>query len=1375
MRKHLFHTTALVMLSSAFMVLPASAQKICEKDGYCAEPLEVGKQSMDSHVSRRGVGPDAPPSAEYRDLADEIVQILGRSTPLGEVNVQGKADGFASGEHLLSDDERAQISKLVSRMGDRNVRLIRINGYADEQPFGKDSRSIYSDNEALSLGRADAAADYLRSLLADKDTPITTIGEGSSEPMVNCDTFVYNSPEYKSCLAPNRRIEVQVWYENALADCQIGQPVNTNMPFRVSIDGAPLAREDGANSADVTRCKDIALEKANVQLRFDALEKTQALNVTAFPQVVVPGEVVSFTPYSNYNHYITRGEVRIFEAGQSLQTEPLAIVALDDSLQQQGKWDSSVQSDQQILRYVLRVYDDKGRFDETKPLIMKFIDERRDDDLDTAEREELVGYGENHLAFSNIPVSGGIVTINGDSLAAGSSVKALGADIPVDANGRFAYRQILPAGEHSVAIEMESADGTRSEVTRTIYLPKQDWFYVGLADITAGKNTVNGPASTVTGDNSRRYAGDAFVDGRLAFYVKGKLQDGWQVTASADTKELPLEDLFSNFTEKDPNYLLKRLDPNKFYQVYGDDSTSVEDAQTQGKFYLKAEKDDSHVMWGNFQTKITGTDLLNYNRTLYGANAEYNGENTTSFGERRTEADVFAADPGSISSLEEFRGTGGSLYYLRGQDVVVGSEQLRIETRDRDSGLVLSSEYLTYGQDYEINYIQGRIILRDALSSSSTADSLVRTGALGGNPTYLVAGYEYAPSVADVKNLTKGGRVSHWFNDYLRLGTSAYDQNGSGLDQTLTGFDATVRYTPGTYLKIEQARSSGSGNGALSSTNGGFNFDSIDQTTGEDVDASAYRAEVGVNLGDLIEGQSGTVNAYTLRREDGYSAPGQLSDENITQYGFAASVPLSDHVMLNSKFDYKTGDETGEYTNAEINAALELDPEKYLTLGIRHDDRTSSLSGENSLILSDEGARSDVALKYHYKPLNDEGERARYDVYGLLQATLHKTGDRDHNNRAGVGGRYDITDRLGVNAEATSGNQGLGALLGLEYQKSDRTSYYANYQMDDERTDIGSRGKSSTITVGGTSRYTDSVSVFAEERQQTFDNDASSLIHSFGLDIAASDEWTWGGRFENGVIADPESGDTDRTAVSLTSGYHNDKTKYSGTIEYRRDQNDIDGDRSTWLMSNNLSYQTSEDWRMLADVDVAFSDSGLTSDLDADFIELGVGYAYRPVNNDRLNALVRYEYLSDLAPDDQLNATRTSSASDFEQRSHVVSADAIYDVTPKLAVGGKVGYRLSEIRDTTVAGSEFFDSNALLLVGRVDYHVVKDWEFTGEIRYLGVSEAEDAKAGALLAAYKHINQNVKVGVGYNFTDFSDDLTDLDYDSKGVFFNVVAKF
>jgi hypothetical protein len=59
-----------------------------------------------------------------------------------------------------------------------------------------------------------------------------------------------------------------------------------------------------------------------------------------------------------------------------------------------------------------------------------------------------------------------------------------------------------------------------------------------------------------------------------------------------------------------------------------------------------------------------------------------------------------------MPSYEEFRGTGGSLYFLRHQDILGGSERLRIELRDKVSGIVTGVVNLRPGMDYDIDYLQ---------------------------------------------------------------------------------------------------------------------------------------------------------------------------------------------------------------------------------------------------------------------------------------------------------------------------------------------------------------------------------------------------------------------------------------------------------------------------------------------------------------------------------------------------------------------------------------------------------------------------------------------------------------------------------------------
>ena len=47
--------------------------------------------------------------------------------------------------------------------------------------------------------------------------------------------------------------------------------------------------------------------------------------------------------------------------------------------------------------------------------------------------------------------------------------------------------------------------------------------------------------------------------------------------------------------------------------------------------------------------------------------------------------------------------------------------------------------------------------------------------------------------------------------------------------------------------------------------------------------------------------------------------------------------------------------------------------------------------------------------------------------------------------------------------------------------------------------------------------------------------------------------------------------------------------------------------------------------------------------------------------------------------------------------------------------------------------------------------------------------------GALVGIYRHFGQNVKVGAGYNFTNYSDDLANTGFREHGFFFNVIGKF
>ena len=99
-----------------------------------------------------------------------------------------------------------------------------------------------------------------------------------------------------------------------------------------------------------------------------------------------------------------------------------------------------------------------------------------------------------------------------------------------------------------------------------------------------------------------------------------------------------------------------------------------------------------------------------------------------------------------------------------------------------------------------------------------------------------------------------------------------------------------------------------------------------------------------------------------------------------------------------------------------------------------------------------------------------------------------------------------------------------------------------------------------------------------------------------------------------------------------------------------------------------------------------------------------IGYAYRPVNNDRLNALAKYTYFFNVPTTDQV--TLQDTAAEFIQKSHVAAVD-VSAIELDLTVGGKYAYRLGEVSLDRV-NRDFFDIGATRIV-RTDWRFREGW------------------------------------------------------------------
>ena len=1296
---------------------------------------------------------------------------------------------FVDGKPAVPAGYVDSLARALADIADKTNPRLRFVGYTRNERLSRRIAAVYGDDIGLSASRARRAMELIAGQMQLEQAQREFEGHGyvHSKDVVNAG-FVQGETSH---------VAVEVVYDElALLDDYEGvdvtrmtrelspqNPLGLNL-MRITVNGEPID-DPKRSSSDIQRCTDVALEEADIQFGFDNLRSAPRLSIAAKPsRIAVSRKIdyetsvspVHFRMYTNYSHFIERAEVRVFETGQSAEARPLDVIEIEtDGV---ARWDPPAawfKAPVYELAYVLRAYGSDGNFDETnaQPLWVVYdtvepTDEKDNIDIFEADPELFAAYGENGLDLHNIGLSSGTVSVRGTGIPADHEVWVAGRPVPIDESGSFVTEEILPEGAHTVEVAVVDKEGAGNLYLRDLEFENNDWFYVGMADLTIAENSVSGPIDLLQGANST-YDYDSHADGRLAFFVNGKFGDHWKVTASADTREGSVEDLFSNLMDKSPDAFFRRIDPDYYYPTFGDDSTVEEMAPTMGKFFVRVSDGDNFGQWGNFKVGYMNNELAQVDRGLYGANLHYQSETTTEFGEQRYAADVFAAEPGTVASREEFRGTGGSLYFLNRQDLLAGSERVRIEIRDKTSGIVTGVLNLTPSLDYDIDYLQGRIVLTEPLSSTSDDNLLVRSNAVSGDDAYLVVRYEYTPGFGEIDALSIGGQAHYWFGDYVKLGLTTNVNEQGDVDTSLNAADLTLRYAAESWIKFQQAKSEGLVSLPLLSGDGGFEFNSYDPAAFVNAEAEANRADISLSSNELLNFGDSQFTFYVQDVEAGYSAPGLTALADTRNWGGTFSMPIAEKFSLSAKVDNRSQEQGIETEVQEINLVYQLSYHWDVKAGYRTDERIDQ--SPIIVLTQEQGERKDAILQFGYD------SKSTWNAYGFVQDTMSISGDRQENSRTGIGGSYRVSERLRVDAEVSDGDLGEGGRIGTNYLHSDRTSLYLNYALENERTDNGlrsGRGSEGNLVAGVKSRIADSTSVFLEERYQHNDT-MTGLTHGTGISFAPTEKWNLGINTDIGTLQDSQTGaETNRVAGGVQIGFGFDKLQLSSGIEYRNDdveQLDLSSvERSTWLFRNSFKYQVNPASRLLGKLNHSESESSQGVFYDGGFTEAVLGYAYRPIMNDRLNALTKYTYFYNVPTTGQ--ATLQNIAAEFIQKSHIASVDVTYDILERFSVGGKYAYRLGQV-SLDRESPEFFDNNATLYVVRGDYRFRKNWEFLLEGRLLNMADLDERRSGALAAVSRYFGDHLKGGVGYNFTDFSSDLTDLSYDHQGFFINITG--
>ena len=1096
---------------------------------------------------------------------------------------------------------------------------------------------------------------------------------------------------------------------------------------------------------------------------------------------------IQFSVYSNYNAFIDRFEIRIFHGDDMDLARPLSVLPVANLPMAQAEWDgaglpATVRVGDSI-HYVLRAYDQAGRFDETRARTLQLVtpseqasgrhatrsdSQQRLDGMLSSEDLEQPWAGDqaqaSDLRVRNIPIQGSRVRIQAADLPAGSVLTINGRIFSADREGRLKAEFIEPVGTHEYRIGTRPPGSESIEQRLQVDVTGRYSVLVALADLTLSQRNVSGSVEPLAGDASFE---DGFMsEGRLAFYFKKKVRGRYLFTAQADTSERELKDLFSGFLDSEAQDVFRRLDPDLYYPTYGDDSGTYRDVDTQGRFYARMDWDNNQAIWGNYRTEFTGTEYAYYQRSLYGAALSWRSAANTALGAPRSQVKVFGSKPNSTLGHSEFLGTGGSLYYLRHTDVLPGSDTLVLELRDRTTGRTETRIDLQRGADYEIDELQGRILLTRPLAQLARENlrRLTRDTPLDGYENILLADYEYVPDGFRSADVGFGLRGKQWVGEHFAIGGTYVDEDRAGADYQLQGVDVTLQATQGTYLKIEHSRSEATAAPIFFSNNGGLSFIQRNPVQGSrrgDANAIEARADLKA-LGWTRSAWS--LGAWSRDIDAGYSVARFDHGLAVREYGAEFLGEIGPRFSLFGRYsvaDEGTGATRRRLEQGQLTGEWRIGEADLLGAEIRWLGQTRSGAELHGLL---------GALSYR-RWIGDALE-----VYGVGQATL----DNDHgrypsNDLATIGGQYLFGDRSSIGAEYSQGSRGQGVRLEGEYRLDASHSLYGSYgySTDQSSSDpMGAGSFDSSIsnvlgsgwTMGQRWRLSNQTNLFNESQFLKDPRDsAEGLTHTVGMEFTPRPGWSAGFTVMDGEL-ETRGGPVDRRAYSLMAGRIDARMQWASKLEYRRDHGAEQ--RTQWVTTNRLLYRLNPDWRLAARINYARTRDAFSASANATLAESNIGFAWRPHDSTRWAAFGKFTYLYDLA-----SAGQDSDM--FDQRSRVVSLEGLHQLSPRWEVAAKIASRWGDYRSERGAGA-WFDSRAQFAAVQLRYHLIARWDAMAEYRCFKVKDG-GTRRGWLIGADRQLGENFKLGAGYNFTNFSDDLTDLSYDNRGWFLNLTGYY
>lgn len=565
----------------------------------------------------------------------------------------------------------------------------------------------------------------------------------------------------------------------------------------------------------------------------------------------------------------------------------------------------------------------------------------------------------------------------------------------------IAYLELAPttvSGQLMVTIPLQNE--THQDLHAWMQPGKRDWILVGVANGTAAFNGISGHIENVSGKDQNR---DLLQDGRIALYAKGMIKGQYLLTAAYDSAKA------SGANRATLNGLQQRIDPNQYFMLYGDTAEQGYDASSASKLYLKIERGQFYAMFGDFDTGLNVTELSRYDRRFNGVQSAYDSKhlNYTAFAARNAQSYVH----------DEIQGNGTSgLYHLARQQILLNSERIRLETRDRyHNERIISTQTLSSYLDYTLDYYSGALFFKQPVPS---VDENM-------NPVYIVAEYEVMR--AGDQSITAGGRVAvKTASGRMELGVTMVNEGADTGSNRLGGADLRVKLTTTAELKAEVSHTSSAAGTASLLT--GFNNVPGASTSGSNHGSGTAYLVTLQNHGKRLESE-----LYARQLGVGFGLGQQsLGQGGTRKFGGNARYLLNKQWALQMEA-YREQSLQIASTRTVADAGVRYQTTKLsLTAGIRH--------------VSDDYVQLDAGTA-----ASGNGALAS----GILGNGLgsYGSGSADQIYLGGSTGIFDNKVTLhGITSQNVAGNDPAypaSTLLGVDYKMTDAATLFVNQQFND--------------------------------------------------------------------------------------------------------------------------------------------------------------------------------------------------------------------------------------------------------------------------------------------------------------------------------------